>query len=478
MISGHIPTTLHQGLIVPIPKGRNVNLSHPSNFRGITLLSVIGKVLEKVLLSRLSTQTALIHPLQGGFKPRMGCMHTAFVLQHVIRLLRAQKKKVYVAFLDVRKAFDTVWHNGLLLKLLQFLFPKYIWTLLFNWYRHSNSAVLWNSRISRSFQIEQGVHEGAVLSPLLYCIYVNELLCQLSSSGYGVYVHNIFCGSPMYADDLALVGHSISDLQNMLNIVSNFPFDWWYKLNASKSAVVVIGEAQAARIRNSKQRQWHISGEQILEKDSYHHLGILRSSTSSSFAHTAECCSAGRSAFFCCNAVGSRFGCLHPATTLRLYKTFCLPILIYGCELWSITKTELLMLECVHRKILRTIVGLPTCCKTKALLHTLGSLSIERLIQLRQINFLHSFSFLPSDSLHCRVLVTLIKNPPAGGILPRLHNMLQEYGLPSMEDIFAGHWSKEGWKRLTKRALLAVSFSEFMDDCDNLPLAQCSTLKL
>ena len=123
-------------------------------------------------------------------------------------------------------------------------------------------------------------------------------------------------------------------------------------------------------------------------------------------------------------------------------------------------------------------MGLPTRCKTKALLHTLGSLSIERLIQLRQMNFLHSFSFLPSDSLHRRLLVTLIKNPPAGGILPRLHDMLQEYGLPSMEDILAGHWSKEGWKRLTKRVLLAVSFSEFMDDCDKLPLAQCSTLKL
>ena len=56
--------------------------------------------------------------------------------------------------------------------------------------------------------------------------------------------------------------------------------------------------------------------------------------------------------------------------------------------------------------------------------------------------------------------------------------MLQEYSLPSMEDILAGHWSKEGWKRLTKQVLLAMSFSEFMDDCDKLPLAQCSTLKL
>ncbi|CAI8052195.1 LINE-1 retrotransposable element ORF2 protein, partial [Geodia barretti] len=67
LISGHIPSIFHQGLIVPIPKRRNSDLSNPSNFRGITLLSVSSKVFEKLILTRLSTKSPLIHPLQGSY---------------------------------------------------------------------------------------------------------------------------------------------------------------------------------------------------------------------------------------------------------------------------------------------------------------------------------------------------------------------------------------------------------------------------
>ena len=275
LLSGHIPTSFQLGLIVPIPKGRNADFTNPSNFRGITLLSVISKVFEKLILSRLSTQMSLIHPLQGGFKPRMSCMHTAFILQEAVRSLRVQKKKAYVAFLDVRKAFDTVWHSGLLLKLIQFQVPKYIWSIINNWYHHCTSSILWNSSTSRSFSVQQGVRQGAVLSPLLYCIFVNDLLSQLSSSGYGVRVHNIFCGSPMYADDLALISHSSSDLQDMLDIVSNYAQKWWYKMNAEKSSILVFGESLAVRTRNRPLRHWFVSGESIPEKDSQHHLGFL-----------------------------------------------------------------------------------------------------------------------------------------------------------------------------------------------------------
>ena len=122
-------------------------------------------------------------------------MHTA------IHHLRSKKRKAFTAYLD---AFDTVWHDGLFQKLFLFGFPRYIWSILRDWYSYSTSAVLWNSSISRSFPIRQGVRQGAVLSPLLYSIFVNDLLLHLSSSGHGVSINGIFCGSPMFADDLAL----------------------------------------------------------------------------------------------------------------------------------------------------------------------------------------------------------------------------------------------------------------------------------
>ena len=58
---------------------------------------------------------------------------------------------------------------------------------------------------------------------------------------------------------------------------------------------------------------------------------------------------------FALNSMGTRFGCLHPLTSLRLYRSLCLPIMLYGSELWFLTKTELMFLERVHRKILRSL---------------------------------------------------------------------------------------------------------------------------
>ena len=108
--SGHIPPSFSHGLVVPIPKGHNKDLSNPSNYRGISLLSNISKILERLVLLQLhsSDPPLTINPLQGSFRPHLSCLHTAFILQETIQHLREHGKKAFVAFLDVRKAFDTV----------------------------------------------------------------------------------------------------------------------------------------------------------------------------------------------------------------------------------------------------------------------------------------------------------------------------------------------------------------------------------
>ena len=95
-------------------------------------------------------------------------------------------------------------------------------------------------------------------------------------------------------------------------------------------------------------------GSNVIEAVLNHpHLGILRS-VHGSMARTNLQLSKGCSSFFALNRYGSRFGCLHPIIALKLYSTFSLPRLLYGAELWDLTKTELNMFEHLHRKMLRT----------------------------------------------------------------------------------------------------------------------------
>ena len=387
-----------------------------------------------MLLHRLTDLQSQLNPLQGGFKSGHSCLHSAFILQEAILSLREQKKS-FVAFLDVRKAFDTVWHVGLMYKLSKFQCPLYIWHLLNNWYRNSTSAVLWNSCISRSFNIQQGVRQGAILSPLLYSLFVDSLLDQLTSSGHGVSIGNIYCAAPMYADDLALISGSEVDLHHMLAIASEYALLWRYRFNAAKSAVLVFGESPVSRKRNRLLRKWFVGGSPIPECDSQHHLGILRTVTSSSVLRTTECCSSGRSDFFALNAVGSRFGCLHPSTSFKLYSSFCILILLYGCELWSPTGAEITMLEKVHRKILRTIQGLPLRCHSRALQFLMSVPSILSLIHQRQLVFTHSFSLLPSDSLPRLIFEKRLADSPTKGFFSAIQMLVQALNLPSLTEI-------------------------------------------
>ena len=113
------------------------------------------------------------------------------------------------------------WHRPSLKpwSLLQAVF-LHTWRILRKWYQSTICTVLWDGEQSHPFNIKQGVKQGAVLSTLLYSLFVNDLLVELEQSGLGVKMGNIFCGAPIYADDLALIASSPEDLQSMIDTVT------------------------------------------------------------------------------------------------------------------------------------------------------------------------------------------------------------------------------------------------------------------
>ena len=276
-----------------------------------------------------------------------------------------------------------------------------------------------NGSVSSEFPILQGVRQGAILSPLLYSIFVDELLDHLQASSASVSVNSVNCAAPMFADDLALVAASGERLQTLLDICSSYASKWRYQFNSSKSGVMVFGESSRSRSALRNSRSWILGSSSISEVDNYHHLGILRSLSNSSRPKIAERCSAGRSAFFSLNSLGSRFGCLHPITSFRLYSSLSLPILIYGSELWNLSKSDLLLISRVHRKILRTIQGLPTRCSSNALTALIGSCDISHLIQIRQLSFINSLTNMSQSDLPRQVLLARLESPSLSGAIPQ-----------------------------------------------------------
>ncbi len=113
------------------PKSKHLDITNPSNYRGISISSTLSKLFEIVVLDIASpTLSESLHQLQGGFRKGYSISHTSFLVQEAILSCRDKQLKCYSAFLDARKAFDTVWHAGLFVKLYKAGLTGDIWQVL------------------------------------------------------------------------------------------------------------------------------------------------------------------------------------------------------------------------------------------------------------------------------------------------------------------------------------------------------------
>ena len=163
-----VPKEWREGLIVK--KGDKVE---PGNYRGITLLSVVGKVFCKNrLVEHLDRETAL-HEGQAGFRKNRSCIDNVYTLNEVVQGRLRKDKPTYAFFLDVQKAYDTVWRDayGLWLKLWDMGVKGKMWHVVKGMYEVSRSAVLLDGEKSNMFSVEQGVAQGCSLSPILFSVF-------------------------------------------------------------------------------------------------------------------------------------------------------------------------------------------------------------------------------------------------------------------------------------------------------------------
>ena len=232
-----IPQQLKRGLIVPIPKA-DKDRTVKDNNRGITLLSVLYKVLEKVILLREQKwfqDKNNINELQGAGKEHCSCLHTSMVLQEVIAQNLSKGESVYVAFLDIKKAFDTVFIPGLMYKLYMCGMRLKPWRLIQDSYTNYEYATYVAGRPGSWFIPERGIHQGAPLSMHMYLIYINELINQLRGSPHGAMVSNIDATSPGYADDLAIASMYKTGLNNLVQTAYHYSKTWLFEFSVDKS---------------------------------------------------------------------------------------------------------------------------------------------------------------------------------------------------------------------------------------------------
>ena len=137
----------------------------PSNYRGISITSNLGKLFNRVIYERLilyCNSKSLISENQIGFKENSRTADHIFSIKTIIDQYKMKKRKVFAGFIDLRKAFDTIWRIGLFYKLLQSKTPKKIFNIIFSMYHNTSNRIKFQSGLSKTFESECGVKQGDV----------------------------------------------------------------------------------------------------------------------------------------------------------------------------------------------------------------------------------------------------------------------------------------------------------------------------
>lgn len=377
---GVVPTDFGCGIIIPLVKNHDGDVTSSDNYRGITLSPVISKVFELVLMEVFGDKLTS-SPLQFGFKPKSSCNHALFTLRMVVKHYCSSGNTLTLCALDISKAFDRVNFYGLMNALMARHFPKCFVSIILDWLHKCVGIVRWANCFSAAFAITAGVRQGGLLSPALFAIYIDNLISRLKASKLGCHVNGVYYGCLVYADDIMLLSHSVQVMQYMLDICESYATDFDVKFNCIKSVAMRIGWRH-----NCSCADLILCGKPLLYVASIKYLGVYINSAKSfkcSFEHVKMKFYRTFNALYCRSKAS-----YSELVSIELFKSYCLPSLLYAVESVAPSKTDVRMMDRCIDAAVRKIFKVSTSDNCSFIRSCLGLPDISILVKKRTVNFI------------------------------------------------------------------------------------------
>ena len=268
-----------------------------------------------------------------AFLPENRTVDHVFTLRTLIdKYVHYHKEKVYACFVDFRKAFDSVWHEGLFYKLLKTNIGGNLYNLMKSLYCNSTCSIKIGENKTQPFSYSRGVRQGCILSPLLFNLYLNNLphLFENTLSDPFVLPNGKKINSLFYADDLVILSRSKTGLQNCLNALSLYCDKWKLKINPKKTKIMIFQK----RPKKSIDINFNIGSESIEIVQEYAYLGTRLTPTGNftlALEHLKE------KALHALSSIRKRtiLNKLNPNTASQIFDTMVFPILSYSSEVWG-----------------------------------------------------------------------------------------------------------------------------------------------
>ena len=442
--TGIIPSDWCLSFINPIYKNKGQK-SDPNNYRGISIISCLGKLFTSLInerLTKFADLNEIIGEEQAGFRAGYSTQDHIFTLHSIIetylnRIHTAnEKKRLYCAFIDYQKAFDLVDRSCLWTKLLACNIKGRIMKLIFNLYQNTKACVKHNNKLSQSFNCNIGVRQGDNLSPLLFAIFINDFENFLSEKYKGLdSLNNLFIDVGtndeiftflklyvlLYADDTIIMAEGPNELQLALNALSEYCQRWKLKINIDKTKIIRFSKGKPKKPIQT----FYLDNEIVELVDSYVYLGTTIKYNGKFTNAIEKQINQAHRALFAIKSKKERYN-LPIDIVLDLFDKMILPILLYGCEIWGFENLE--DIEVFYRKFLKYILKVNQQTPNCMVYGETGRIPLRIIIETRMVAFWHKTATGLNTKLSYRLLYLLNKrreqNPEGVPWLKKIEQIL------------------------------------------------------
>ena len=345
-----IPKNWKKGLIIKIAK--KGNLKDCKNSRGITLLSVVGKILGRIIIDRIRRGIdSRLRKEQAGYRRGRGTTEQVFILRNIIEQVNEWQATLHLTFVDFEKAFDSVHRESLWLIMKKYGIPEKIVKIVKTFYEDFQCAVEHQGEICEWFQIKSGVKQGCNMSGFLFLIIMDWVMRR--TVGHGENGIRWRFTSKLddldFADDIATLSATKQQMQDKTRRMEEEGKRVGLKINTAKT--------KNMRINARNQEKIKINGQDIEETEEFTYLGATVCKEGGGMKDLKNRLSKARGAFIKLKKIWSSKA-ISRRTKLRLYKTLVVPVLLYGCETWKMNKGDNKAVDVFLNKCLRRILNI------------------------------------------------------------------------------------------------------------------------
>ncbi len=381
--------------------------------------SNLGKLFSSILNNRIVNflnEHNVLSPSQIGFLPNYRTTDHIYTLHTLINKHVKQTKngKIFACFIDFKKAFDSIWHDGLYYKLLQSGVGGKVYDIIKSMYSNNKCAIRIGNKHTDFFTQKRAVRQGCSLSPTLFNIYINELAVLLEqSTAPGLTLQDQNIKLLLYADDLVLLSSTPQGLQQHLDLLDNYCQNWALAVNLKKTSIMVLQN----KPRCQEHRYRFSLGSTALEHTmQYTYLGlIITASGGFSMAVNALKDKARRALY----AIKKKFINIEIPLPIwcKIFDSVIQPIALYGSEVWgplsdqSYTRWDRHPTEALHTEFCKMILKLQRKTPNNACRAELGRFPLIINMQKRSLKFWMHLKSSPTESLHFKALQTQELNP-------------------------------------------------------------------